>query len=133
MKHKRPCIRNLDCFKKTGCPEKAWDGQEGCPAWKEYIVPQEGDKPPTIIKDCIDILKEHWAFEALKLLEGNQQATESFRNGMCETGPDGRVYPKPDAGICSLLSIIENATLKSSSTRLLNNNQDRLNFERSRE
>jgi hypothetical protein len=101
----RPCIRGLKEFKK-GCPEKYWDGKSGCPAWKEYTVPQEDGKP-IIIKGCIDCLSEHWLFEAIRLLEGNQKATESFRNGMCETGQDGKVRPKPDAGVLSLLGLIQ--------------------------
>jgi len=27
-----PCIRNLEKFKKVGCPKQQWDGEEGCPA-----------------------------------------------------------------------------------------------------
>jgi hypothetical protein len=104
----RPCIRNLDRFKKTGCPEKYWDGHSGCPAWKEYTIPGEDGQKPQVIKDCIDCLSEHWQFEALRLLEGNQRATESFRNGMCEQGPDGRVYPKADLAMISLLSSVKN-------------------------
>lgn len=103
----RPCIRGLERFRKTGCPEKYWDGNSGCPAWKEYTIPGEGERKPQAIKDCIDVLKENWQFEALRLLEGNQRATESFRNGMCETASDGKVYPKADVGMMTLLSIIE--------------------------
>jgi|FLOH01.1.fsa_nt_gi hypothetical protein len=113
----RPCIRGLSVFKK-GCPEKYWDGSGGCPAWKEYTIPSEGGKP-IIIKDCIDVLKEHWQFESLKLLEGNQKATESFRNGMCEE-VDGRVYPKMDRAIISLMSIIQR---EQEDRKLILNNQ----------
>ena len=101
----RPCIRGLKEFKK-GCPEKFWDGQEGCPAWKEYTIPGEPGKPPEIMKDCIDMFSEHWQFQALKMLEGNQQATESFRNGMCEE-VDGQVYPKMDRAVLGLVSILQ--------------------------
>jgi hypothetical protein len=101
----RPCIRDLKPFKK-GCPEKCWDKVSGCPAWKEYTVPGEAGKPPVILKDCIDNLSENWQFEALKLLEGNQQATETFRNGMCET-VGGKVVPKMDRAVLSLVSTIQ--------------------------
>jgi len=106
-KPKRPCVRGLKDFKKTGCPERCWDRAtgEGCPAWKEYTIPTvEKGKPPIIRKDCIDIHQEHWQFESLKLLEGNQQATEGFRNDMCETGPDGKVYPKSDIRTVALIT-----------------------------
>ena len=99
----RPCIRDLKPFKK-GCPEKCWDGNLGCPAWKEYTIQSEGK--PIIMKDCIDNLSERWQFEALRLLEGNQQATESFRNGMCEE-VQGKVVPKIDRASLSLLNIIK--------------------------
>ncbi len=108
----RPCIRNLDRFKKTGCPEKYWDGNSGCPAWKEYTIPGEDGQKPQVIKDCIDVLSEHWQFEALKLLEGNQRATESFRNGMCETGRDGKVYPKPDPATLALTTVLKDFSNK---------------------
>ena len=101
----RPCIRDLKPFKK-GCPEKCWDGNSGCPAWKEYTVPGEPGNPPVILKDCVDMLTEHWSFEALKLLEGNQQATETFRNGMCEV-VNGKTVPKMDRASLSLLNVIK--------------------------
>jgi len=114
----RPCIRGLQCFQKSGCPEKYWDKAtgEGCPAWKEYTVPSEATKP-IIIKDCIDMLSEHWQFEALKLLEGNQRATESFRNGMCDVGPDNRVYPKSDMATLSLLNVFQEINGRISSVK----------------
>lgn len=102
---KRPCIRGLKEFKK-GCPEKAWNGSDGCPAWKEYTIPQD-DSKPILIKDCIDCLQEHWQFESLKLLEGNQRATESFRNGMCEQAGDGQVYPKTTKALLQLAGVID--------------------------
>jgi hypothetical protein len=105
-RNKRPCIRGLKDFQKSGCPEKHWDGQDGCPAWKEYTVPGEPSKPPKIIKDCIDCLSEHWQFEALKMLEGNQMATESFRNCMCEEVA-GQVVPKMDRAVMELVSILQ--------------------------
>ncbi len=57
--NKRPCIRGLKEFQKSGCPEKHWDGKEGCPAWKEYTIPGGEGKPPVIMKDCIDMLSEY--------------------------------------------------------------------------
>jgi len=104
----RPCIRGLQVFQKSGCPEKCWDrvNGKGCPAWKEYTIVNEKGKP-IILKDCIDGLTEHWSFEALKLIEGTQVATESLRNGMCEE-IDGKVYPKPDQIMLSFMNILNN-------------------------
>ncbi len=105
-KRNPPCTGSQDKgFLKNGCPEKYWDGQSGCPKWKEYTQPGESGKSPAIIKGCTDILLEHWQFEALKMLEGNQQATESFRNGMCET-INGVTQPKLNAGDEALLTIL---------------------------
>ena len=45
------------------------------------------------VKECIDLWMFRLAWTQCGLLEGNQQATESFRNGMCEIR-DGKVVPK---------------------------------------
>lgn len=106
-KRNPPCTGSNDkTLLKNGCPEKFWDGQEGCPKWKEYTQPGKPGEPPIVIKGCTDILMEHWQFEALKMLEGNQQATESFRNGMCEE-VDGQVVPKMDRAVIGLVSILQ--------------------------
>jgi len=101
-----PCIRNLDRFKKKGCPQRLWDGKEGCPCWIEKIAPTKGGEKD-IIKQCVDLwmFKLHW--DANCLLEGNQQATESFRNGMVQTDENGKNQPKPDPAILLLLSFIK--------------------------
>ncbi|MCP3686566.1 MAG: hypothetical protein GY861_28340 [bacterium] len=105
-KIKRPCIRGLKEFSKGGCPEKGYDKVDGsgCPAWKEYTIPPPcKSKGPITLKDCIDGLSEYWQFEALKLLEGNQAATESFRNNMSTaTGP------KPDPALVHIATMMEN-------------------------
>jgi len=107
-KLKLPCIRGLKDFQKKGCPGKHWDKAtgEGCPAWKEYTQPGEPGKPPNIIKGCIDNLSEHWQFEALKMLEGNQRATESLRNGVCEE-VNGQIYPKMDRAVLNLVAMLQ--------------------------
>jgi len=103
-----PCIRNLERFKKSGCPQKPWDGQEGCPAWIEILITPKNEpmKPKDKIGKCID----HWNIElqltALGLMEGNQQATESFRNGMIEIDKDGNAYPKADLGTMALIKLL---------------------------
>lgn len=99
---KRPCIRGLKEFKK-GCPEKAWDGNSGCPAWKEYTIPGQGGNAPFILKDCVDCTSEYWQIEALKLLEGNQVAIETFRNNMSTEGS-----PKPDPALMKIATLMEN-------------------------
>lgn len=107
-KGKRTCIKGLPDF-KNGCPEKHGVYPDGCPAWKEYTVSQDNHNGPVVIRDCVDVLKERWQFEALKLLEGNQRATESFRNGMCETAKDGQVYPKVDRAVLELVLFLQRA------------------------
>ena len=42
----------------------------------------------------------------LGLLEGNQQAIESFRNGMLDTSDPNNLKPKPDAAMIHLINIL---------------------------
>lgn len=101
-----PCIKNLNRFIKKGCPQRSWDGKEGCPCWIERIVLTKGGEKD-ITKQCIDLwmFKLHW--DANGLLEGNQQATESFRNGMVEIDDNGKTQPKPDPATVLLLNLIK--------------------------
>lgn len=104
---KPPCIRGLQEFKK-GCPQKSWDGKEGCPAWKELIISKRGNPLEKETKaQCIS----EWSFEfqwaTMGLLEGNQQAVESFRNGMLQIDNNGKAEPKPDPVTIILLNLIK--------------------------
>lgn len=105
---KRPCIRNLEKFKKNGCPQKEWDEEtgEGCPYWREIETQTKGEQVPSLKKMCID----EWMFEfkitELGLIEGNQVALEEFRNGMIYRDENGRLNPKPDAGMIQLLNYL---------------------------
>lgn len=102
---KAPCIRNLKAFEK-GCPSRPWDGEGGCPCWIEIPVATQGDpKKKEIKRQCIDLWLFEFQWAMLGLLEGNQQATESFRNGMLEVCKDGETRPKPDQGILALFSL----------------------------
>jgi len=103
----RPCIRGLEIFKKKGCPEKFWDGKNGCPAWKEYIRPGEPGKAPVKIADCIDVHSEGWIFEQIKLLEQLIVSVQSLRNNLSEKGPDGNFYPKSSFAEMTLVSFIQ--------------------------
>ena len=95
---KPPCIRGI----VKRCPEKTWDGQDGCPAWIERNTLTKGGEQQ-IVKQCLDL----WVFKMLwdqcGLLEGNQQAVESFRNGMCQEF-NGEVMPKPDPVMVALFN-----------------------------
>ena len=98
---KQPCIRGLGVFKK-GCPKKEWDGEEGCPAWREMIVSSR-DAP--LKKEnrgqCIDLWDHEFMLVQNGLLEGCQQATESFRNGVVDES--GTL--KPDPAVVQLLRV----------------------------
>ena len=106
---KPPCIRGLKEFKKS-CPEKCWDGSEGCPAWLEMPVVDLNDPTKkTIERKCLDIWMFHLAWCSNRVMEGNQQAVESLRNGMCEVDPKTKqVRPKMDRGSMALLTVISN-------------------------
>lgn len=103
-----PCIRNLDKFRKSGCPQRSWDREDGCSAWIELSISiREKPNKREIKKQCLD--KWLWDFNwaMLGLLEGNQQAIETFRNGMVQKTKDGQVVPKPDPAVVLLLSFFE--------------------------
>ena len=100
-KTKPPCIRGLAAFKK-GCPER--DGEGGCPAWVELLVTPRGEplKPKDKIGRCIDRWQHEFQLTMLSLLEGNQQAVESFRNNMTTDGG-----PRPDPAVVHLVQLLE--------------------------
>ena len=93
-----PCTRGLKRFEASGCPqmEYSFKTPQGCPLWIELSVPD--DKNPakkSIKKKCVDLWYFTLLYNALALLEGNQQATESFRNGMLEVNPDNPKQTRP--------------------------------------
>lgn len=108
MKHP-PCIRGLKKFEKSGCPCRAWDGESGCPAWVELLVtpPNEPLKPKDKIGKCIDHWQIDFWLKSLGLLEGNQQAIESFRNNMTVDGS-----PKPDPAIILLANALSKLRIR---------------------
>lgn len=107
-KNKPPCIRNLDKFRKLGCPEKQWDGEEGCTCWIELDVAMRKDPDERKIKrQCLDMWLWEFNWSMLGLLEGNQRAVESFRNGMLQQGPNAEFFPKPDPATVALLSLFK--------------------------
>lgn len=76
-----PCIRGLKQFEKTGCPQRSWDGQDGCPAWIELSVAQKGNPlQKEIKKQCLDLWLFEFQWASLGQREGMQQATEENRN-----------------------------------------------------
>lgn len=104
-----PCIRNLERFKKKGCPQKVWDNTEGCPCWIEMpVANRENPEKKEIKKNCIDLWQFDFQWAMLGLLEGNQKATESFRNGMIQTGEDGKDHPKSDPAMIYLCGLLKN-------------------------
>ena len=112
-KNRPPCIRNLKCFEETGCPQCSWDGEEGCTAWVELNVgSKENPNVPVLKKMCVDMWGFDLTFSILGALEGNQQALESFRNGMVMVDPEGATHPKPDPGVPQLLNMVHNQIQK---------------------
>ena len=108
---KSPCIRNLEPFKKKGCPRKVWDGESGCPCWIEMAVAnRENPRKKEVKKNCIDLWHFDFQWAMLGLLEGNQQATERFRNAMVQPDPndpfnDNKAFPKPDRAVIQLYNL----------------------------
>ena len=76
-----PCIRGLKRFEKKGCPQKEWDGKEGCPAWIELVISSRGSPLKNEIKkQCLDLWLWEFSWAGMGQREGMQQATESNRN-----------------------------------------------------
>jgi len=76
-----PCIRGLKRFDKKGCPQKGWNGKEGCPAWIELAVSSIGNPlKKEIKKQCLDLWLWEFQWAELGQLEGVQRATEGNRN-----------------------------------------------------
>lgn len=120
MLNKMPCIRNLKMFSRSGCPQKEWNGSEGCPAWKKIIVAtKENPLKKEIKEQCIDLWQFELQWSSLGILEGNQQAVESFRNGMIYSGTDGKTYPKSDPALVALLQMAHDS-------KKLENKKDKL-------
>ena len=100
------CIRNLKAFKR-GCP-----GSNECPCWKELQVRDENN--PVKIKtksQCIDLWNFDLQYDMLRLLEGNQEAIERFRNAVAQPDPndplnDNKASPKPDPAILKLVELL---------------------------
>ena len=108
MSPKPPCIRGLKEFKR-GCPQEKWNSftGRGCPAWITRTVPTRSNPSEgETISQCLDLwlLTVNW--DANKLLEGTNQAIESFRNNMTETTEFGD-YPKASRGLRYLINFIE--------------------------
>ena len=97
MKQIVPCTRGLECFKK-GCPQASYEDNPkyGCPLWLELVIPDPDNPTKKIVrKKCVDLWYFTLLYNMLPLLEGNQQATESFRNGMLEVNPDNPKQTRP--------------------------------------
>jgi hypothetical protein len=93
---------------KKQCPETN-KGKKGCSFW---VVPGEGvllnakssDKFPAK-GVCLEHLKILMLWDANVTLIGNQQATETFRNGMTEE-VNGKTRPKLDIASAMLLKVM---------------------------
>jgi len=116
MKKKSPpCIRGLDCFKKSGCPEREWNGEEGCPAWIELPTAKKSNPlEKEIRKQCIDkwSFDFHWA--SVGLMESVAQGGDQLRNGLLMKDDQGQLIPKPDMVMYSILK----GTLHGNSKRI---------------
>ena len=109
--NKMPCIRGLAQFKK-GCPQRSWNGEDGCPAWIELDMATKGGQDKIEIRECLDIYMSRLMFYNNALLESNQQAIQSFRNGMVYKDESGAIIPKPNVVDIALLNIITNSKNK---------------------
>jgi hypothetical protein len=93
---------------KKGCPKKEWDGHEGCSNWITMSIPlRENPLKKEARSQCIDKWYFDFQWAMLGLLEGNQVATETFRNAMVQVSPEtGKPEPKPDPAMKKMLDIV---------------------------
>jgi hypothetical protein len=96
------CIRGLKAFKK-GCPEHCGPG--GCPAWIEREVPNKNGGTEKVA-ECLDLFMARMTWHTNAILQGNQKAIESFRNGMVAKS-GSTTMPKPAIGSAELLAAIK--------------------------
>jgi hypothetical protein len=96
-KRNPPCIRGLKRFEKAGCPQKTWDGENGCQCWKKLIIAKRGNPLEKELKEqCIDL----WVFEFQWANMGQNEAQinlyERLNNGLLMEDTNGQLVPKPD-------------------------------------
>jgi hypothetical protein len=102
-----PCIRGLKQF-RGGCPQRSWNGHDGCPAWIDRDIPDR-DNPPKVIAAnmCVDIYLSRLQWDTNAFLQGIQASIESFRNNMTEVDEEGKKHPKTSRGMGYLIGLIE--------------------------
>jgi hypothetical protein len=105
---------------KKGCPQRCWDGESGCPAWIEINLPTKSGERMDI-KECVDIFQSRLQMSTNQLLEGNQQAIESFRNNMTEVGVDGVSRPKVNP---LLKSVVVGMLTSAKNQKMVEHGQD---------
>ena len=66
---------------------------------------RENPNKKEIKKNCIDLWLFDFQWAALGLLEGNQKATESFRNGMLTIDEKGNSTPKANNAMMLLCKL----------------------------
>lgn len=103
-----PCIRGLKQFNK-GCPEMTYNPNTGlgCPAWQEIDMATKGGQDKIEIRECLDLYTARLLYHNNCLLESNQQALESFRNGMLWKDEKGNIVPKPGHSDIVLYNLLE--------------------------
>jgi hypothetical protein len=116
---KPPCIRGLAAFKK-GCPQRAWNGEDGCPAFIEAEFAVKGGTEKVKVKECVDMHMARLQFHTNCLLEGSQQSIESFRNGMVEKDASGKMRPRPSQIEMAIAHTVQRMTVATVSERALN-------------
>lgn len=107
---KMPCIRGLKEFSK-GCPKKAWDGEDGCPAWITFIIPDPNNPcTKTYKSQCVDIWQAELLYRSLGLTELNTISVNSLENALCEQDPNdpSKARPKWDRAFEEMVKLTSN-------------------------
>ena len=120
-----PCLRNLHQFRK-GCPQREWNGEDGCTAWIDVHLPTKGGNETIHVKECLDLHMARLVFHTNCLLEGNQQAMETFRNGMVEQDSNGNIRPKSSPAELALYHAVQKQAQQLHQKRSIKNVTDEI-------
>ena len=107
--HNFPCIKNIDKFKKTGCPRKTFDFEtgQGCYAWvgvglNKLKNPQESEH----IQGCVELVDSIITHRNYLKLDSIQASIDLLRNGLCMVTKEGTI-PRPNPAETSIAVIMD--------------------------
>lgn len=116
--HNFPCIKNLNQFRKTGCPKKPFDFEtgQGCYAWvivglNKLKNPQE----PEHVQGCIEVVDSIINHRNYLKLDSIHSAIDLLRDGLCMNTKEGTV-PRPNPAETATAIILDTMNIRNEVT-----------------